>query len=66
VDHRRHVELDHLLVERIPEAVGERRRRPVSARRVGIQIAADESELVDAALQLLDAIGERSAGVCGS
>jgi len=26
VDHRRHVEIDHLLVERIPPLVGERRR----------------------------------------
>ena len=31
VDHRRHVELDHLLVERIPPLVGERR-RPSSSR----------------------------------
>ena len=61
VDHRRHVELDQLLVERIPVPVGQRRRRPVAARRIRIQIAADEAELVDAALELLDAVGERVA-----
>ena len=52
VHHRRHVELDHLLVERIPVPVGQRRRAPVAARRIGIQVAADEAELVDAALEL--------------
>ena len=50
VDHRRHVELDHLLVERIPVLVGERRVVPVAAGRVGVEVAADEAELVDAAL----------------
>ena len=52
VDHRRHVELDHLFVERIPVLVGERRRGPVAAGRIGVQVAADEPELVDAALEL--------------
>ena len=52
VDHRRHVELDHLFVERIPLPVGQRRRGPVAARRIGVQVAADEAELVDAALEL--------------
>ena len=52
VDHRRHVQLDHLFVERIPPFVGERRRVEVAARRIGIEIAADEAKLVDAALEL--------------
>ena len=63
VDHRRHVELDHLLVERIPVLVGQRRILPVAARRIGVQVAADEAELLDAALELGDAVGRRHAGV---
>ena len=55
VHHRGHVELHHFLVERIPVAVGERRRRPVAARRIGVEVAADESELVDAAFELANA-----------
>ncbi len=56
VHHRRHVELDDLLVQRIPPAVGERRLLPVPARRIGIEVAADEPQLVDAALELGNAI----------
>src|SRR6185437_9215716 len=41
VDHPGHVELDHLLIERIPPAVGERRILPVAAAWVGIEVAAD-------------------------
>src|SRR5213594_1961367 len=59
VDHRRHVELDHLLVERIPPLVGQRRVLPVAPRRIGIQVAADEAELLDAALELGNAVGRR-------
>ncbi len=55
VDHRRHVELDHLLVERVPPAVGQRRLLPVPARRIRVQVAADHPELVHAALELGDA-----------
>src|SRR3954470_20374645 len=61
VDHRRHVELDHLLVERIPPLVGEQRRIEVAAGRVGIEVAADHAELLDAALELLDRRGRRLA-----
>ncbi len=61
VDHRRHVERDHLLVERIPMLVGERRRLPMAARRVGIEIAADEAQLGHAALQLRNRVGDRHA-----
>src|SRR6516165_5887328 len=61
MDHRRNVVLDHLLVDRIPVAVAERRVLPMPARRIGVQIDADESIFVDAALALhLElAIGDR-------
>ncbi len=62
VHHGGHIQLHHLFVERIPVAVSERRRSPVAPRRIGIQVAADETELVYAALQLLDAIFGRNAG----
>ena len=55
VDHRRDVVLDHLLVDRVPVAVGQRRRGPVAARRVGVQVDADDAVLLDALLQLGDA-----------
>ena len=61
VDHRRHVELDHLLVERIPVPVGQRRVGPVAVGRIGVEVAADEAELQDAALELLDAVRRRHA-----
>ena len=61
VHHRRHVELDQLLVERVPPAVGERRLLPLAAGRIGVEVAADEAELVDAALELLDAVRRRDA-----
>ncbi len=61
VDHRRHVELDHLLVERIPPLVGHRRRVEIAAGRIGVQVAADEAHL-DAALQLGGGVLRRHAG----
>src|SRR3984893_9758421 len=62
MDHCRHVELDQFFVKRIPPAVGERRRVPVAARRIGIEIAADETKLVDAAREFADAILRIDAG----
>ena len=59
VHHCRHVELDHLLVERIPPLVGQRRRIEVAAGRIGIEIAADEAELFDATLELARGILRR-------
>ncbi len=53
MDHGRHIELDHLLEERIPVSVVERRRREVATGRVRVQIAADKTH-IDAALQLGD------------
>ena len=61
MDHRRDVELDHLLVDRIPEAVGERRVGPEAAGRVRVEVAADEAELVHAALELVAAVRRRDA-----
>ena len=40
MDHRRDVVLDHLLVDRVPVAVGQRRSRPVAARRIGVEVEA--------------------------
>ncbi len=62
MDHGRHVELGHLLVERIPPLVGHRRRIPGAARRIGIEVAADEAVFVDAALELADAALRIDAG----
>ncbi|MNQ52570.1 hypothetical protein D3C85_665920 [compost metagenome] len=56
VDHRRHIEFDHLLKKGIPGAVGQRRRGPVSSRGVGVEVAADEAQFVDATLQLMDRV----------
>src|SRR5262249_50432080 len=57
VDHRRHVELDHLLVERVPPLVRERRGLPVTPRGGGGQGAAEETEFLYAPPQLGDAVG---------
>ena len=51
VDHARHVELDHLLVQREPGFVGHRRRVEIAAGRIRIEVAADKTH-VDAALEL--------------
>ena len=61
VHHGRHVELHHFLVDGIPVAVGERRVLPPAAGRVRVQVAADEAQLVHAALQLGDAVLRRDA-----
>jgi hypothetical protein len=62
MDHRRHVQLDHLLIDRIPVRIAQRRIGPIPARRIGIQIAADEAVLQHAAFQLGDAVARRHAG----
>ena len=54
VDHRRHLELDQLLVDRVPVAVGEGWGLPVAARGIGIQVHAHEAELVHKAHELRD------------
>ena len=55
VDHRRDVVLDHLLVDRVPVPVGQRRRRPVAARRIGVQVDRHGAVLLDALVELGDA-----------
>src|SRR3546814_11828043 len=58
MDQRRHVQLDELLIERVPEAIAQARRgQGVALGGIGIEDAADEAKLPDAALQLLDAVG---------
>ena len=54
VDHRGHIEFDHLFVERIPICVGQWRRCKMSAAGVGVEVTAYETH-VDAALQFGDA-----------
>ena len=54
--HRRHIQLHHLFVQWIPPLIGERRRIPMTAGRVRIQIAADEAKFVDAALKFPSAV----------
>jgi hypothetical protein len=62
MNHRRHLELAQLLVDRVPMHGGERRVGPVAARRVGVQVDADETELVHDAFELRNAVRGRCAG----
>ena len=55
VDHRGDVVLDERFVDRKPVPIGQRRRRPVSAGRIRVQVDGDEPVLLDAALQLRQA-----------
>ena len=57
--HGGHVQFAHLFIDGIPRAVGERRRGPVPAGGIGIQVAADEAQFVDAALEFRDAVRDR-------
>ena len=52
VHHRRDVPFHHLLVDRIPVSVGQRRARPVAAGRIGVEIEGDEAVVPDACLEL--------------
>src|SRR5438105_906057 len=47
MDHGGDIELEHGFVKRIPMLGGQRRRGPVSAGRIGIEIAPDETQLID-------------------
>ena len=62
MDHGRHVELNHFFVQRIPPLVGQRRVGPVAPRWIGVEVAADEAELLHAAFEFRDAVCRRNTG----
>ena len=62
VDHGGHVQFAQFLIEGIPIAVSQGRAAPVAAGRIRVQVAANEAELMHAALQLGDAVAQRGAG----
>ena len=55
MDHGRHIQLAHCLIERVPVSVAKRQVPPVAARGVGVQVAADEPHLLDTAAKFGDA-----------
>ena len=66
VDQGRDVQLDHLLVQRVPVLVAHAgRRRPAALVRVRVDHDADETEIVDAAVDLGERVGDRHAGTLG-
>ena len=50
VDHGGHFQLDHLLEELVPAPVGQRPPGPPAARGIGVEVAANHAQLVDATL----------------
>src|SRR5438477_6939157 len=60
--HGGYVQFAKLFVKWVPGAVGQRGRRPMTAGRIGIQIAPDEAELIDAAFEFRNAGFWRHAG----
>ena len=61
VNHGRDIELGHFFIKRIPPLVGQGRRVEITARRIGIEVATDETHL-DAALEFADRVLRRHAG----
>src|SRR6266481_6056559 len=61
MNHCGHVELDHFLVERIPKFIGKRWSSPVASRWIRIEIASDETQLIDTPLELRNRIRNRNA-----
>lgn len=59
VDHRRNVQLGHRLIQRVPRAVRQGDPAPVPARRVRIEVAADEAEFLNAAPEFRNAVRGR-------
>ena len=66
VHHRRHVQFDQLLVERIPVAIDERRRGPHSARWIGIQVAPMNPKSLTHRSSSAMQLASGSLGVCGN
>jgi hypothetical protein len=62
VHHAGHVQLDQGLVQREPVRIGHRRRRPEPPRGVGVDVAPDEAQLLDAPAQLGHRVVEAAAG----
>ena len=50
MNHGRHIQFEHLFVQRIPEAIGQGRIAPMATRGIGIQVATNEAEFFDATL----------------
>ena len=61
MDYRRHFELAQLFIDRVPVPVGQRRVFPPAARRVGVEVDADETQLGHDAFELGDAVLGRHA-----
>ena len=59
MNHRGYFELDHFFIDGVPPAIGERGFLPVAARRIWIQIATYEAEILDATLQFRQAVRGR-------
>src|SRR5215831_106744 len=62
MDHGWYIEFTHLLVERIPVFVRQRRRGPSAPGRIRVQVTTDKTQLVYAAFELRNRIGRRNAG----
>ena len=60
VHHGRHVQFDQLFVNGVPILIGQRRRGPMTTRRVGVEVGTDKAH-VGTALQFAHAAGQRRA-----
>src|SRR5512135_535959 len=63
VDQPRNIHSHHLFVKRIPVLVAHHRSHAVALARIGIDHDADETEIIDAAIDLFERVGDRYAGV---
>ena len=61
MNHRRHIEIDHFFVERIPIFVGQRRRVETATRWIRIQIAPNEPQLPNTSFKFGNRIQNRHA-----
>ena len=65
MNHGRHFQLYHFFVNWVPVPVTQGRGVKFAARGIRVQVAADEAEFIDAAVQFSDAVGEIHAGALG-